>query len=80
MATGGMLPFEVQMVATETADPSFHADSILHVEFDFYGKRMVTVSSDKTVCIWDRDIAANTWKKTASWKVYSLILCSNWFH
>ncbi|KAL3074681.1 hypothetical protein niasHT_038154 [Heterodera trifolii] len=65
-----MLPFEVQHFSTGTADtaPSFHADTVHHVEFDFYGQRVATVSSDKTVCIWDKDTQNGAWRKSASWK------------
>uniref|UniRef100_A0A915M5V0 Peroxin-7 n=1 Tax=Meloidogyne javanica TaxID=6303 RepID=A0A915M5V0_MELJA len=46
-----MLPHEIQQFmgsgAFASSDPLFHSDTIHHVEFDFYGKRVVTVSSDK---------------------------------
>nr|CAD2136388.1 unnamed protein product [Meloidogyne enterolobii] len=66
-----MLPHEIQQFmgsgAFASSDPLFHSDTIHHVEFDFYGKRVVTVSSDKLVCIWDKEVHGN-WKRSASWK------------
>lgn len=69
-----MLPHEIQQFATSSnSDMSFHSDTIHHVEFDFYGQRVVTVSSDKMVCIWDKDKQGN-WRKSASWKVFNTFL------
>lgn len=66
-----MFPFQMQQISSTTnteKDIFIHADSIHHVEFDFYGQRIATVSSDKTVCIWDKS-EDGSWRKTASWKV-----------
>uniref|UniRef100_A0A915CZG1 Nucleoporin SEH1 n=1 Tax=Ditylenchus dipsaci TaxID=166011 RepID=A0A915CZG1_9BILA len=58
-----MMPFDIQRF------PSCeHLDTIHHVEFDFYGKRVATVSSDKVVCIWDKASNGSGWVKTAWWK------------
>ena len=62
-----MLSHDVHQFSINNLDPTFHVDTIHHVEFDFYGQRVVTVSSDKMVCIWDRDAQGN-WRKSASWK------------
>ncbi|KAI1732113.1 nucleoporin SEH1 [Ditylenchus destructor] len=56
-----MLSFDIQHFPT-----CEHQDTIHHVEFDFYGKRVATVSSDKVVCIWDK--TPTGWVKTAWWK------------
>jgi WD40 repeat protein len=70
-----MLPHDVQQFvgsgAFASSDPLFHSDTIHHVEFDFYGQRVVTVSSDKLVCIWDKEVQGN-WRRSASWKVFFL--------
>ncbi len=42
-----MLPFNVQHLPAGCE----HADSIHHVEFDYYGRRMATAASDKTLVI-----------------------------
>lgn len=45
-----------------------HQDLIHHVEFDYYGRRLATSSSDSTICVWDLKPNA-TWIKSSSWKV-----------
>lgn len=58
-----MLPFELLHFPV-----CEHSDTILHVEFDYYGKRVATSSSDKVVCIWDC-LPDNKWFRSAYWKV-----------
>ncbi|VDN54887.1 unnamed protein product [Dracunculus medinensis] len=47
-----------------------HQDLIHHVEFDYYGRRLATSSSDSTICVWDLKPNA-TWIKSSSWKSHT---------
>lgn len=47
-----------------------HKDLIHDVEYDFYGKRLATCSSDQSVKVWDLG-EDETWRCTASWKTHS---------
>eukprot|EP00814_Leptocylindrus_danicus_P013648 CAMPEP_0116043118 /NCGR_PEP_ID=MMETSP0321-20121206/26144_1 /TAXON_ID=163516 /ORGANISM="Leptocylindrus danicus var. danicus, Strain B650" /LENGTH=381 /DNA_ID=CAMNT_0003523823 /DNA_START=43 /DNA_END=1188 /DNA_ORIENTATION=+ len=37
------------------AIPSFHADFVHDIQFDFYGRRIATCSGDRTVKVWNLD-------------------------
>ncbi|CDS07999.1 hypothetical protein LRAMOSA01948 [Lichtheimia ramosa] len=60
-----------------------HEDIIHDIAYDFYGKRLVTCSSDQRLKVWDfveRDDAA-VWELNDSWKAHdSSILKAIWAH
>lgn len=61
------MSFELFHFPTPNLETMRHKDTVHHVEFDFYGKRVATCSSDKVVCIWDR--TPEGWIRTAHWVV-----------
>jgi nucleoporin SEH1 len=57
-----------------------HKDLIHDVEYDFYGKRLATCSSDQSVKVWDLG-EDEIWRCTASWKTHSGTVCKvTWAH
>ncbi|KAI9316245.1 WD40-repeat-containing domain protein [Dichotomocladium elegans] len=60
-----------------------HEDLIHDIAYDFYGKRLVTCSSDQRLKVWDfveRD-DAKIWEQNDSWKAHdSSILKAIWAH
>lgn len=40
---------------------SSHLDQVNDIVFDFYGRRMVTCSSDRTMKVWDYNTKCNEW-------------------
>ncbi|KAI8918541.1 WD40-repeat-containing domain protein [Powellomyces hirtus] len=58
-----------------------HEDLIHDVAYDFYGKRLVTCSSDQKLKVWDMDEEKGTWVPNDSWKGHdSSILKVTWAH
>jgi len=57
---------------------------ILDLSYDYYGRRLATVGSDRTVKIWEADYAAGSaqaWRCTASWDAHDApILRVVWAH
>jgi len=55
-------------------DPAFHRfhhghqDLVLAVDYNFYGTRMVTASSDHTLKVWDRK--DDGWTLVDTWKAH----------
>jgi len=55
-------------------DPAFHRfhhghqDLVLAVDYNFYGTRMVTASSDHTLKVWDR--RDEGWTLVDTWKAH----------
>lgn len=45
-----------------------HSDIVLAVDFDFYGDRMVTASSDHKLRVWDRK--GDDWGLLDTWKAH----------
>jgi nucleoporin SEH1 len=43
-----------------------HRDLIHDIAYDFYGKRLATCSSDRTIKVWQLS-DAGTWQVTADW-------------
>ncbi|RKP35135.1 WD40-repeat-containing domain protein [Dimargaris cristalligena] len=64
-------------------DPN-HDDLIADMEFDIYGNRLCTVSSDHTIKVWQRCTGANTsgqWQLMSSWKGHDSSLTKvSWAH
>lgn len=57
-----------------------HKDLIHDVEYDFYGKRLATCSSDQSVKVWDLG-DDDVWRCTASWKTHTATVCKvTWAH
>ena len=60
-----------------------HEDLIHDISYDFYGKRLVTCSSDQRLKVWDfieREDAA-VWELNDTWKAHdSSILKAIWAH
>eukprot|EP00501_MAST-03F_sp_TOSAG23-6_P000593 GSMAST32.ASY1.ANO1.614.1 assembled CDS len=50
--------------------PSQHDDFIHDVAYDFYGKRLATCSSDRTIKIWEQ-VYNGGWVLQASWKAHT---------
>jgi len=46
-----------------------HEDLIHDVSYDFYGRRLVTCSSDQKLKVWDFNQETNDWELNDSWKV-----------
>ncbi|KAJ3289991.1 epoxide hydrolase, soluble (sEH) [Borealophlyctis nickersoniae] len=60
---------------------SKHDDLIHDIAYDFYGKRIVTCSSDQKLKVWDLDEATGEWKINDSWKGHDCsILKVTWAH
>ncbi|KAJ3171131.1 epoxide hydrolase, soluble (sEH) [Geranomyces variabilis] len=58
-----------------------HEDLIHDVAYDFYGKRLVTCSSDQKLKVWDMDEDKGNWACNDSWKGHdSSILKVAWAH
>ncbi|KAI7872205.1 WD40-repeat-containing domain protein [Spinellus fusiger] len=60
-----------------------HEDLIHDVAYDFYGKRLVTCSSDQRLKVWDfvEDEEAAVWELNDTWKAHdSSILKAIWAH
>lgn len=58
-------------MAAETSFVRFnhgHQDLVLAVDYNFYGNRMVTASSDHRLKVWDRK--EDGWTVTDSWKAH----------
>ncbi|KAI9691269.1 MAG: epoxide hydrolase, soluble (sEH) [Bogoriella megaspora] len=45
-----------------------HQDLVLAVDYNFYGTRMATASSDHTIRVWERH--ADSWEPLDSWKAH----------
>jgi len=48
---------------------SLHDDLIHDIAYDFYGKRLVTCSSDQKLKVWEMNPDTNNWEQIDSWKV-----------
>ncbi|KAI9023986.1 WD40-repeat-containing domain protein [Hyaloraphidium curvatum] len=58
-----------------------HEDLIHDIATDWYGKRIITCSSDQRIKIWDLDEATGAWVLNDSWKAHdSSILKVSWAH
>lgn len=70
-------------MSTITQFETTHEDLIQDVAYDYYGKRLVTCSSDHRLKVWDfieRDDAA-VWELNDVWKAHdSSILKAVWAH
>lgn len=58
-----------QQTSFQTFDHGHH-DLVLAVDFDFYGNRMVTASSDHRLKVWDKDSATDRWSVTDTWRAH----------
>jgi nucleoporin SEH1 len=59
---------------------SHHADYILAMALDIYGRRMATVSGDRTVRIWELQ-ADGVWSVAAAWQAHrSAVTAVTWAH
>ncbi|KAI8801028.1 WD40-repeat-containing domain protein [Cladochytrium replicatum] len=60
---------------------TLHDDLIHDVAYDFYGKRLVSCSSDHKLKVWDTDESSNNWVINDGWKAHdSSILKATWSH
>jgi len=50
--------------------PTQHEDIIHDLEYDFYGKRLATCSSDQRIKVWDLD-GQNKWQCSSEWKAHT---------
>ncbi|KAG9299633.1 hypothetical protein G9A89_020804 [Geosiphon pyriformis] len=55
-------------MAVQTFDTA-HEDLIHDVAYDFYGKRLVTCSSDQRLKVWEHNSKTNSWETVDSWRV-----------
>ena len=47
-----------------------HQDLVLAIDYNFYGNRMVTASSDHCVKVWDRNEKSGQWIVTDTWTAH----------
>ncbi|CAI2181963.1 16145_t:CDS:2 [Funneliformis geosporum] len=60
---------------------SLHDDLIHDVAYDFYGKRLVTCSSDQKLKVWEMSPDTNNWEQIDSWKAHECsVLKVAWAH
>ncbi|KAF1939635.1 nucleoporin seh1 [Clathrospora elynae] len=50
--------------------PLSHEDLVLAIDFNYFGLRMVTASSDHRLKVWDKKDAADSWALVESWKAH----------
>jgi nucleoporin SEH1 len=72
-------PNHTTTTTTQVMD-SYHTDYILATAIDIYGRRMATVSGDRTVRIWDLQ-GDGSWSPTYSWPAHkSAVTAVCWAH
>ncbi|KAI9139772.1 WD40-repeat-containing domain protein [Paraphysoderma sedebokerense] len=58
-----------------------HEDLIHDISYDYYGKRIVTASSDQKLKVWDFNDDSGNWELNDSWKAHEgSILKVSWAH
>ncbi|KAJ3301459.1 epoxide hydrolase, soluble (sEH) [Blyttiomyces sp. JEL0837] len=58
-----------------------HDDLIHDIAYDFYGKRVITCSSDQKIKVWDRDPETDKWILNDAWKAHdSSVVKVTWAH
>ncbi|KAF0336924.1 WD40 repeat-like protein [Gigaspora margarita] len=60
---------------------SSHDDLIHDVSYDFYGKRLVTCSSDQKLKVWEFNQDTSSWELVDSWRAHECsVLKVSWAH
>lgn len=49
--------------------PHGHLDLVLAVDYNFYGNRLVTASSDQRLKVWDKK--GEAWEQVDEWKAHN---------
>lgn len=60
--------------------PTRHDEAIHGLRYDYYGKKLVTCSSDQKIKVWEQD-ESGSWRLTADWKGHKgSIWRAEWVH
>ena len=51
-----------------TTSSSEHSDFVHDVAYDFYGSRLASCSSDRTIKVWAKDASTGGWKEQSAYK------------
>jgi len=70
----GSLPFVDESIPTK------HDEAIHGLRYDYYGKKLVTCSSDQKIKVWEQEESGD-WRLTADWKAHKgSIYRAEWVH
>ncbi|OMJ21008.1 Nucleoporin SEH1 [Smittium culicis] len=58
-----------------------HQDLIHDIEYNYYGTRIATCSSDKKIKVYDWNSETNSWELNDQWRAHnSAVVCISWSH